>query len=1043
MFKKALSLLLSLMLLVTSLSVAAASAFAADTATYVVAGTEALCGVHWNGKPEEATDNVMTAKGDGTYEKVFAQVEPAEDLQIKVVENTADGNQNWIGDSTGNNITFNVTTTSDVTVTFNPETQEITVTGDGVEFKTDLAIDAIYAVGNGDGAWLNGVNWDPAAEVNKMEEVSENVYEITFTGVEGPYEFNQVKFAANGSWADSWGGAYTESGVAFDADYNGDNINVNVPYALADITLTLDLSAFDYASKTGAKATINVVDASAPETDETTEATEETTEVLTEATTEETITEATEAPEVLTVKATSNLFPEKVQSFNAESNKVTVTYFFESEKDVLNAEWYLTYDPEVLKLNPEDNFNGSDAPNYMPVVGANGAVYNSNIPGQLNASASSLSLYSFSEKSAFVTVTFEVIGEGETAVDLQVKVLTLGEINPATFMADKDNQVRVAKNYVIDEAGYALVNVVDTTITSDAPETTEATTEATTVAETTATETTTEVPTSDPASPDQATPDVPVNDFTVKATSNFFPETSKVISETEKYVTVTYYFDSEKDLLNAEWALSFDSSVLTYSAENNESVMPAINSGLVVNSPEDGKIYGNCSSLSLYSFSGKTPFVTVVFEKAEGVTGETVVDLNVITMTLSEADATTGESKEDAEETVVKNSVVVSELTGVATDTVITAGIFTPEVPTTPSSAPSSPDETTVPETTATETTATETTVPEVVAPLTVTATSNFFPTSTEQYSADTKEVTVTYYLGLSQNLVNTEWYLTYDPEVLSVDPQKNVNAEGNGFGFMPQITSGAVYNIQNKGEIAANASSLSTYKITAGQPFVTVTFDVVGGGDTVVDLQVRVLSIGELDPNTFSVDQDSIKYYVSEYEVQDVEGVEEPVTDTNLTPSTFAPTTEAPTTEEPTTEEPTTEEPTTEAPTTEEPTTEAPTTEAPTTEEPTTEAPTTEAPTTEAPTTEAPTTEAPTTEAPTTEVPTTASDDEDATSDTGSTVATGSTSSNENKPSGSNTNNNNTGTVQTGSASMAVIILLALVSATGVIYFTRKRSSK
>ena len=170
MFKKALSLLLSLMLLVTSLSAAAVSTFAADTATYVVAGTENLCGVSWKGDYEEAADCVMTAKGDGTYEKVFANVAPTtEPIQFKVVENTAEGELVWIGDSTGNNITFNVTVACDVTVTFNPETQEIKVAGDGVELVTNLAIDAMYAVGNAadeTDPWLNGVAWQPNAEVN-------------------------------------------------------------------------------------------------------------------------------------------------------------------------------------------------------------------------------------------------------------------------------------------------------------------------------------------------------------------------------------------------------------------------------------------------------------------------------------------------------------------------------------------------------------------------------------------------------------------------------------------------------------------------------------------------------------------------------------------------------------------------------------------------------------------------------------------------------------------------------------------------------------
>ena len=133
----------------------------------------------------------------------------------------------------------------------------------------------MHAVGNGDpddGSWLNGAAWDPTA--NEMEQVADKVYEITYHNVP-KFDNYQVKFAANGKWADSWGGAEENfspvSGVAFDATYNGQNLTVNVPYELADVTLRIDLSNFNYATKLGAVATVTVTEASqvpttAPET---------------------------------------------------------------------------------------------------------------------------------------------------------------------------------------------------------------------------------------------------------------------------------------------------------------------------------------------------------------------------------------------------------------------------------------------------------------------------------------------------------------------------------------------------------------------------------------------------------------------------------------------------------------------------------------------------------------------------------------------------------------------------------------------------------
>ncbi len=167
-------------------------------ATYVVAGMPVLCGTEWDGNPQTSPDNVMTENADGTYTKVFKAVAPAESLQLKVVENLADGTQNWYGQDGGEiNVTFNVTAECDVTVTFDPATKFVTVSGDGVEMVTDLDVEKVIAVGNGDGNWLNGVNWDPADDSNMMEEVADGLYTITYEDIE-MFANYEVKFAANG-----------------------------------------------------------------------------------------------------------------------------------------------------------------------------------------------------------------------------------------------------------------------------------------------------------------------------------------------------------------------------------------------------------------------------------------------------------------------------------------------------------------------------------------------------------------------------------------------------------------------------------------------------------------------------------------------------------------------------------------------------------------------------------------------------------------------------------------------------------------------------
>ena len=682
MFKKALSLVVSLMLMVTSLSFAAISVSAADT-TYVVAGAEELCGVLWKGSPEDAPANVMTDNGDGTYTKVFTNVQPASGLTLKVVENGADGSQNWIGDATGNNITFNVTAASDVTVKFDSSTKEITVTGDGVQFVTNLDIKSINAVGNGDPeedeAWLNGAAWDPAA--NPMTEVSEKVYEITFKNV-SKFDNYQVKFAANGGWTDSWGGAalnFTpESGVEFDAAYNGENLTVNVPYEFADVTLKLDLTNFDYATKAGAKATVTVTEVSTPA---------ETTEVATTEATTAPATQATAAPEKapLTVNATSNVFSTAKAEYNSKTNQVTVCYYLGTNCDLVNLEWYFTYDSNIFKVDNKNNLDSTGKKlGIMPQI-TSSSVINTSIPGKVNANSSDLGLYTIDAKVPFIKIVLDVKGNPEnveTNVNLNVRVLTKGEMDFNTMRVDPDTMVSFVLEYKIVDPSYIVSAETKLTESTFVPSTDSTEATETTVPETTVPETTVEETTVPETTVAETTEEVPVGNLTVNATSNLFPASSNVFAGDEEYVTVTYYFESEKNVLNADFNLSYNPQMLAV-----DSVMTPYTNGVVVNAETAGVVYGNMSSLELYNFNQKTPFVSVVFKKL-GL-GETDVNLTVDNLTLSLANAE-GVTDEAQEEGLVRDGVLAETSTKYSVETEIQAGKVTPVVPTTaePTTAP-------------------------------------------------------------------------------------------------------------------------------------------------------------------------------------------------------------------------------------------------------------------------------------------------------------------------------------------------------------------
>ena len=235
-----------ILLMLVALIATSFSAMAEDI--YIVAGSEELCGTVWDGTD---LNNKMTDNGDGTYSKTFTNVAAMNGYQFKVVKNSVE----WYGDEADNNITFNVTTACDVTITFNATTFKSTVTGTGVQAYV-FNVEKVVAVGNGVGAWLNGVEWDVNADANKMTQVADKVYEISFDNVPVD-EGYMVKFVTNGSWADNFGGIFEASGKESDAMYNSGNITFNLEKA-GTVTLRLDLSKFDYATRTGAKFVVTL-----------------------------------------------------------------------------------------------------------------------------------------------------------------------------------------------------------------------------------------------------------------------------------------------------------------------------------------------------------------------------------------------------------------------------------------------------------------------------------------------------------------------------------------------------------------------------------------------------------------------------------------------------------------------------------------------------------------------------------------------------------------------------------------------------------------
>ena len=196
-----------------------------------------------------------------------------------------------------------------------------------------------------------------------------------------------------------------------------------------------------------------------------------------------TVAPTTAARTSVEVNATSNVFPATKQTFDASTNTVTVTYYLQCSKRMLNSQWTLKYDPSVLQFNASKNETEDGNWNFMPV--APDAVCNpyiADMPGTIKGNCTNLNLYKLStsagSKVAFVTVTFDVIGSGSTTVDLQLEVMQIANLG-SDKMIDFDS----VEDYVNNSQELTISTTMNksTSVTSTAPVTTAPVTEPTTV----------------------------------------------------------------------------------------------------------------------------------------------------------------------------------------------------------------------------------------------------------------------------------------------------------------------------------------------------------------------------------------------------------------------------------------------------------------------------------------------------------------------------------------------------------------------------------
>lgn len=196
--------------------------------------------------------------------------------------------------------------------------------------------------------------------------------------------------------------------------------------------------------------------------------------------------------------------------------------------------------------------------------------------------------------------------------------------------------------------------------------------------------------------------------LTVNATSNYFPMASAKYNAVTNQVTVTYIMQSPKNVLDTQWHISYDPSILSVADVNTaKSVCPTMDGrGVYVNfknkSEGVGYVRFGASNLGLYDFSEKTLFATVVFDVkdiSKVAPVSTTVDLVVEVLRVSEVNPDTEMTDGSKEvilvdkEVVKKDSVAVAAKNGLSTE--LTPSTYAEPTTAEPSTAESSTEETT------------------------------------------------------------------------------------------------------------------------------------------------------------------------------------------------------------------------------------------------------------------------------------------------------------------------------------------------------------
>lgn len=296
----------------------------------------------------------------------------------------------------------------------------------------------------------------------------------------------------------------------------------------------------------------------------------------------------------------------------------------------------------------------------------------------------------------------------------------------------------------------------------------------------------------DPVQTDPVQSDPVNNTLTVNATSNYFSTSSQSGLNAGDTVTVKYDLTSNMNVASAQWNLTYDTSKLRL-LSTSDNMCPVTGGTITING---NRVLGNFTNASsMYNFSSGGTFVQAQFEVLG--TGSTSVNLNVNELNVGYRSGNTLYLASAVENGQVKN---------IKNETGFSDASITPSSQVTKGTTGST---------------------------IKINATSNLFESSNAVINASADKATVTYKLTSSMGVVNSQWKLTYDPSKLSFD-----------YAAMPKIPNAMIIDPQN-GLVRGNFANLNPTSFSSSDSFVTATFNIIGTGETTVNLDVEILSVG------------------------------------------------------------------------------------------------------------------------------------------------------------------------------------------------------